>query len=64
MFKARWEGEIPCTITTDLIKECAKDWGIVSYPKNDDIDEIIYKVLLAADVQDAEEYKPKKYKKR
>lgn len=58
-FKKRWESNgSGGGITFDEIAECAKAWGISSCPRTKRIDEILYKVLKAAETTDAEEYKP------
>lgn len=56
-FKRLWEAnEHGSGITFDDIAECAVAWGISSHPRTRPIDEITYKVLKAAQVNDAEEY--------
>ena len=58
-FKARWESsEDGGGITGKDIAECAKAWGISSTPRTSPMDQIIYQVVSAAGVVDAEEYKP------
>ena len=58
-FKRLWEAnEYGSGITYDDIADCAKAWGISECPKIRPIDEIAYKVLKAAQVNDAEEYNP------
>ncbi len=58
-FKRLWEAnEHGSGITFDDIAECAVAWGISSHPRTRPIDEITYKVLKAAQVNDAEEYNP------
>lgn len=58
-FKRLWEAnEHGSGITYDDIAECAQAWGISSHPRTRPIDEITYKVLKSAQVNDAEEYNP------
>ena len=58
-FKRLWEAnEHGSGITYDDIAECAQAWGISSHPRTRPIDEITYKVLKAAQTNDAEEYNP------
>ena len=58
-FKRLWEANSAGSgITFDDIAECAVAWGISSHPRTRPIDEITYKVLKAAQVNDAEEYNP------
>lgn len=58
-FKELWEAnKYGSGITHDDIADCAKAWGISSHPRTRPIDEITYKVLKAAQVNDAEEYNP------
>lgn len=58
-FKRLWEANsCGSGITYDDIAECAKAWGISSSPRIHPIDEITYKVLKAAQTNDAEEYNP------
>lgn len=58
-FKRLWEANsCGSGITYDDIAECAKAWGISSHPRTHPIDEITYKVLKAAQTNDAEEYNP------
>lgn len=58
-FKELWEANsCGSGITYDDIAECAKAWGISSHPRTRPIDEITYKVLKAAQTNDAEEYNP------
>ena len=59
-FKQLWEAnDNGSGITFDDIAECARAWGISSSPRTRPIDEITYKVLKAAQTNDAEEYNPK-----
>lgn len=58
-FKRLWEANsCGSGITYDDIAECAKAWGISSLPRTRPVDEITYKVLKAAQTNDAEEYNP------
>ena len=58
-FKQLWEANSAGSgITHDDIADCAVAWGISSHPRTRPIDEITYKVLKAAQVNDAEEYNP------
>lgn len=60
-FKKRWESnKNGGGITVDDIAACAKSWGVCSSPKTKPIQEVIYKVLVAAETLDAEDYKPEK----
>ena len=61
-FKARWESnENGGGITFDDIADCAKKWGIASSPKTMRIDFVRWRVLKAADTNDADEYAPDEY---
>lgn len=58
-FKRLWEANsCGSGITYDDIADCAKSWGISSHPRTRPIDEITYRVLKAAQTNDAEEYNP------
>ena len=58
-FKELWEANsCGSGITYDDIAECAIAWGISSHPRTRPIDEITYRVLKAAQTNDAEEYNP------
>lgn len=58
-FKIRWESdENGGNISHDDIAQCAKEWGISQKPKCSPMDVIIYKVLQAANVKDADDYYP------
>jgi len=58
-FKTRWEGDLDGGgITYNDIAECAIAWRITSTPKIQPMDEVTYKVLVAAGTRDAEDYKP------
>ena len=56
-FKKRWSAP-NCAITFEDIAACAKEWGLHSVPKCFPIDEVRYRVLVAAGCEDAEEYRP------
>ena len=58
-FKKRWESDKNGGgITWDDIAECAVDWNVTPRPRTKNMAEVRYKVLKAADVIDAEEFKP------
>lgn len=58
-FKRLWEAnKYGSGITYDDIADCAVAWGISYNPRLGPINEITYKVLKAAQVDDAEEYNP------
>ena len=58
-FKELWEANSAGSgITFDDIADCAVAWGISYNPRLGPINEITYKVLKAAQVNDAEEYNP------
>lgn len=58
-FKRLWEAnEWGSSIKYDDIADCAVAWGISYNPRLGPINEITYKVLKAAQVNDAEEYNP------
>ena len=58
-FKARWESnDNGGGITYDDIARCAVEWGISATPRIKPIDVIRYKVLVAANVVDANDYHP------
>jgi len=56
-FKARWESDDDGGITMNEVAECAKAWGVCAKPKINPMQQVLYKVLVAAGV-DAEPYKP------
>ena len=59
-FKELWEANsCGSGITYDDIADCAQAWGISSNPRTHLVDEVTYKVLKAAQTNDAEEYNPK-----
>ena len=58
-FKRLWEANsVGSGITYDDIADCAVAWGISEHPRIRPIDDITYRVLKAAGVNDAEEYNP------
>lgn len=58
-FKVWWEGLTDDdTYSMDTIADCAVDWGLYSRPRTSRIDEVEYAVLKAANVVDAEDFKP------
>jgi hypothetical protein len=58
-FKKRWESDADGGgITFDDIADCAIAWGVTAHPRTKPIDDVRYKVLKAANVDDAEEFKP------
>lgn len=58
-FKKRWESnENGGGITFDDVADSAKKWGISQSPRTEDIFKIRYRVLKAAKVKDADEWKP------
>ena len=58
-FKVLWEADSAGSgITYDDIADCAVAWGISYNPRLGPINEITYKVLKAAQTNDAEEYNP------
>lgn len=58
-FKKRWESNSDGGgITFDDIVDCAQKWGIFARPRIQPIDLVRYRVLLAANVKDAEEFRP------
>lgn len=58
-FKRLWEAnDNGSGITYDDIAECAIAWGISSNPRTRPMDDITYQVLIAAGVNDAENYNP------
>lgn len=59
-FKKRWESNKDGGgITFDDIAACAKSWGLFSTPKTHPINQVVYRVLRAAQVADAESFKTK-----
>ena len=58
-FKKRWESDdAGGGISFEDVANCAKAWGIASYPRTMRLELIRYLVLKAAGVKDAEEYAP------
>jgi len=58
-FKKRWESnENGGGITFDDVADCAKAWGLFSSPRTKEMGRVVYAVLRAAKVADAEEYNP------
>jgi hypothetical protein len=58
-FKKRWESdENGGGINFDDIAECAKTWGISDRPKTRPMALMRYRVLVAANTSDAEEFDP------
>lgn len=58
-FKQRWESDDNGGgITFDDIAKCAIAWGLSRTPKTSRIDIVRYRVLVAANVVDAEDYAP------
>lgn len=59
-FKTRWESsKNGGGITFDDIADCAKVWGIYTHPRIVNIDLVRYRVLKAADTEDAEFFAPR-----
>lgn len=56
-FKKEW-AKNDCKITFADIAQCAKEWNLYNRPKIHPIYEVRYKVLKAAGVPDAKDYKP------
>lgn len=60
-FKTRWESNADGGgITFDDVADCAKAWGLFSTPRTSPIDIVRYRVLKAADTDDAESYNTEK----
>ena len=58
-FKTRWESnDLGGGITFDDIADCAERWRLFSSPRTARIDWVLYRVLVAAGTNDAEEFKP------
>lgn len=57
-FKKLWENEDSNDIFLSTFAECAKEWGLFDRPKIHPPSLVIYKVLLEANVSDAEDWKP------
>lgn len=60
-FKKLWEADDEGSVVTcDDIADCAKAWGLYETPR---VKHILYKVLVAAGVEDAEDFNPQKQNK-
>jgi len=58
-FRKRWGRPTdPSDITFNDIAECAVEWGVELKPKTKSLDLVLYKVLVAAEVPEAENYRP------
>ena len=58
-FKKRWKSDDNGGgITFDDIADCAVAWGVAAKPRVMPIDTIRYRVLKAANTDDADEYQP------
>lgn len=58
-FKKRWESnDRGDGITNNDIADCAKEWGIFSTPRIQPMGEVVYRVLKAAEIEDAETFRP------
>lgn len=58
-FKKRWESnDEGGGITYDDIANCAIRWGVCGSPRTKPMGEVAYRVLVAAKVKDAEDFKP------
>ena len=56
-FKKRWESDDEGGgIDFDDVADCAKAWGLFRTPRTAQINKVLYRVLKAADVEDAESY--------
>ena len=61
-FKNKWESDDNGGgITFDDIASCAIRWGLFSEPRVKPIDLVRYKVLVAANTTDAEDFNPRNY---
>ncbi len=57
-FKKLWESDDNGGgITFDDVANCAREWGLYDRPKIHSIDSVLYSVLVAAKVNDAEDYR-------
>lgn len=57
-FKKRWESDDNGGgLTYDDAADCAVAWGITSQPKTKPMNDILYRVLIAAGVDDAEDFR-------
>lgn len=58
-FKTRWESNADGGgIVMDDVVDCAQEWGVCSRPRTRQMSKVLYTVLLAAGVSDAEEFRP------
>ena len=58
-FKKRWESsDNGGGITNDEVADCYTAWGLGSSPKAKPMGRVVYAVLKAANVVDAEEFNP------
>lgn len=58
-FRKRWESdEDGGGLTFDDAASCAVEWGITSQPKTQPMQSVLYRVLVSANVSDAEQYAP------
>jgi len=58
-FKKRWESDDEGGgLDFDDVADCAKEWGLYRTPRTAQIDKVLYSVLKAANVEDAESYNP------
>ena len=56
-FRELWSME-NCHLTYEDVADCAKDWSISRNPRICRMQDILYQVLVAAEVPDAEDYNP------
>lgn len=58
-FKNRWESdENGGGLTFDDAADCAIKWGIMAQPRTRRMQQVLYDVLVAAGVSEAEEFAP------
>ena len=58
-FKERWESnDNGGGITFDDVADCAVSWGLFSCPRIHPINKVLYQVLVSANTNDCEEFKP------
>lgn len=58
-FKRRWAASVENNdLTYNDVAECAKEWGLMENPKTKPLANVLYAVLKAAGVEDAEDYNP------
>ena len=58
-FKRLWESnDEGGGITNDDVADCAKEWGLYPSPRTARMEMVLYSVLNAAKVIDAEDYNP------